>query len=256
MLLLIDTNNTFRAFAEKCSSGMPIREFFQNAYNSTEKEVYVFDGPGGLAKRRSIFPGYKVGRAGAPDNFYVHLGILEEMLMHSGKIIIKMPGWEADDVIATLAQTVSDPVVIDSTDKDFTRLISDRVQVPRAKLPEGVSAQDLQLYKSLVGDTSDKLPGLVKFGHKSFVALTLQQKINWENLLLDNVPLHEFDMGDELGVKSVKLQETLEKDIELLKAYWKVVDFFPVDQKEILKAMRFGIPNWQLANKLLTEMHQ
>ena len=247
-MILIDTNNTFRAFSEKCSSGLPLREYFEQAFYNPADQVFVFDGPNALERRRSIFPGYKVGRQKASDNFYLHLEILRELLSHSRAVTIRMKGWEADDIIAHIAQDVQGGIIIDSTDKDFLSLVSDRVSVPKAEM-KGVAACDIPLYKVLVGDPSDKIPGIPGFGQKSWAGLTQENKRFWK-IVLSGGPIQ-----DDLGLKGSH-QKWAEDNIGLLRAYNTIVNFFPVNSEDIVKNMCFGEPNYAAADKRLREIYQ
>jgi len=75
---------------------------------------------------------------------------------------IRVKGWEADDVIATLVRSEpNEQFIIESTDVDFMQLPN--VRIAREK-PAPVEPQYMRLYKTLVGDPSDNIGGLKGFG--------------------------------------------------------------------------------------------
>jgi 5'-3' exonuclease len=147
MLELFDSNNWARIEFEVDPTGLPLRRLFYKAFYSSTPSVFFFDGAGGKARRKSIHPTYKSGRNQAPDNFYIMLGFLKELLLHTPNVIVEVPGYEADDVIATFVKAnPGTPITIYSTDKDFCAL---GVETPMARMKDGVPACDVRLCSGL-----------------------------------------------------------------------------------------------------------
>ena len=117
-----------------------------------------------------------------------------------------MPGFEADDVIATLVATAppNARISIASTDKDLMQLVSDRVTLldgmkDRRYDPAGVEArfgvppEHILDVRALVGDTSDNIPGVKGIGEKGAAQLITE----WGSLenLLEHADEVEFESG-------------------------------------------------------------
>lgn len=260
-LRLIDANNDFRRFAEASSTGLPLRNYFDNLYFSQDVMLVVFDGYNASAKRRAIYPGYKIGRQSAPDNFYIQLKELHQMLRNWGGVpTIQIPGVEADDVIATICQSLDiftyDEIQVDSTDKDFLALANHVVKTPSCKMPDAVTvAADIRLYKTLKGDTSDKIPGLYLFADKSFAALTDEHKRNWAKCLDGDKDACEYDTGS-LGLGKPSHIKNFHESLPQLRSYWQVVNFFPISIEEITKHIHVGQKDYTAANNNLKRLFQ
>jgi len=135
--------------------------------------------------RTSEYPEYK-GTRPEPDPALTQVKRnIYDRIKADGYSIAKVEGFEADDLIATLAQAYSKTcpdVRIVSADKDCAQCVTDRVRmfVPKVgKRPEeirgpaevkakfGVQPKDMALYQALIGDTSDNVPGVDKVGAKT-----------------------------------------------------------------------------------------
>lgn len=132
--------------------------------------------------RSEKFPEYKANRSASPPEFSPQVDFITEVLDAMGIVSLRVPGFEADDIIATLAtqgeQSDMDVLVL-SGDRDVLQLVDDRVTVlyPRKGVsdlarmtPEAVLAKykvDPATYPDLaaiVGETSDNLPGVPGVG--------------------------------------------------------------------------------------------
>ncbi|GIW35039.1 MAG: DNA polymerase I, thermostable [Meiothermus sp.] len=145
--------------------------------------IVVFDPPT-RTFRHDAFEEYKAGRAPTPDDFHPQLEKIKELVDLLGLRRLEVPGYEADDVIGTLAKKGEQegyPVRILTGDRDSFQLVSERVQVmlPDGRLmnPQavqekyGVSVAQWVDYRSLVGDSSDNLPGAKGIGEKTAAKL-------------------------------------------------------------------------------------
>jgi DNA polymerase I len=145
----------------------------------------VFD-PKGPTFRDEIYPEYKANRASMPEDLAAQVTPVFDAVRALGWPLLQVPGVEADDVIGTLARQASAKgiaTVIATGDKDLAQLVSDQVILidtmsrdggpakvsDRAAVIEkfGVPPERIVDYLSLVGDTSDNVPGVEKVGPKT-----------------------------------------------------------------------------------------
>ncbi len=140
--------------------------------------------------RHTLFEDYKANRAGAPDDMIIQLPYVEKLVKALGISVVKQTGFEADDVIATLAKKYSKDfewVYVITGDKDLLQLVGKNIRVLRfasmgvTDLVEydenkvvkryGVMPSQMGDFLSLVGDSSDNIPGVKGIGEKSAVNL-------------------------------------------------------------------------------------
>ncbi len=146
----------------------------------------------GSSFREDVFPEYKATREKLDDelqdDFDRSLDRIEELLAGFGVPLVVVDGYEADDVIGTLATQVADRgmhAVIVSGDKDFYQLIGPRVSLlnpgrggpaavdaqwvdtSNARERFGVSPDQVIDYLAMVGDSSDNIPGVKGVGDKT-----------------------------------------------------------------------------------------
>ncbi|VTS03744.1 DNA polymerase I [Tuwongella immobilis] len=149
--------------------------------------VCAFDLPG-KTFRSDIFDAYKANRSEPPSDLILQLPLIQQVLQAMNIPSIGIPGYEADDVLATLADAADKAgmhVTICSSDKDCRQLIRDRVQLlnlrkktrmDRAELLAdwGVTPEQVVDFQALVGDKVDNVPGVPGIGEKTAAKL-LQQ---------------------------------------------------------------------------------
>jgi len=136
----------------------------------------VFDS-GKPSFRSEIFPEYKAHREGIAPELVQQIPLIIEMVRLLGFEPIIIDDFEADDVIATLAQQFSDQfdVWIISADKDLTQMVSEKVKMydsmrgllfskEEVKKKFGVNPEQIADYLALVGDASDNIPGAKGIG--------------------------------------------------------------------------------------------
>ncbi len=137
--------------------------------------------------RSQIYPEYKATRPPPPDDLFPQVQRCLSLLESIGLPVIGAEGYEADDVIATLATklTEADPdlrIRIISKDKDLKQLLGDRVEMydihkdelfSRETLRETLAIEPSQMIDllSLMGDTSDNIPGVEGVGEKTAAKL-------------------------------------------------------------------------------------
>lgn len=161
----------------------------------------VFDA--GDSFREEIFPDYKATREKMPDDLRASIPRVRAIVEGFRDPVIELDGYEADDVIGTLARKADAAgleAVIVSGDKDFYQLVDDHVHLlnPGRGGPNGVDADWVDLrnadekfgippsqvidYLALIGDSSDNVPGAPGIGPKTAVKL-LQQFGDVESIL-------------------------------------------------------------------------
>lgn len=136
--------------------------------------------------RHKMFDGYKAKRKGMPDELAMQFPVLKELLSKMGYKLVEKEGYEADDILGTLASACEksgDECVIATGDKDSLQLVSDSVSVritatkfgrPEVTLYDenkiqevyGVTPPQLIDIKAIQGDTSDNIPGVAGIGEK------------------------------------------------------------------------------------------
>ena len=153
--------------------------------------IIIFDAKG-KNRRHEMFESYKATRQAMPEDLIVQLNILKEMLPYTGYPIYCVEGYEADDVINTLSQTIDNRVWIVTKDKDLHQLVNDKVQIydyqkdeviDREKVYEkfGLYPESIPDMLALMGDTSDNIPGIAGIGPKTAKTLLDDYK-NLDNI--------------------------------------------------------------------------
>ena len=148
----------------------------------------VFDAKG-KTFRDDIYPQYKANRASMPDDLRPQIEPLHEAIKALGWPLIMIDGVEADDVIGALAKQAEREgihTIISTGDKDITQLVNDKITVVNTMRDAfrrvddvldiagverkfGIPPSLIIDYLTLVGDTSDNVPGVEKVGPKTAV---------------------------------------------------------------------------------------
>ena len=167
--------------------------------------------------RHKKYEGYKAQRKGMPDELAQQMPPLKDLLKHLGYPIVQLAGYEADDLLGTLARGACESgnsCVIATGDRDSFQLIDDCVTVrlastkggkPMAELWDeaairekyGVDPIQLIDVKALMGDSSDNVPGVAGVGEKTALALIHQ----YQGLAYIYDHLDELDIRDTLKSK-------------------------------------------------------
>ncbi len=134
-------------------------------------------------QRKELYPEYKQNRQETPPDLIAQIPLIEETMASLGWPILQVDGWEADDCIATLAKICkekSQKLFILSGDKDLMQLIEGPVtmlkpvtagyqEIDREGVlkDKGVYPEQILDWLSLVGDSSDNIPGVSGIGEKT-----------------------------------------------------------------------------------------
>ncbi|HEX9036351.1 MAG TPA: DNA polymerase I [Ktedonobacterales bacterium] len=149
----------------------------------------AFDRPTPTFRHRDYEP-YKAHRPSLPDSMRAQFPRVREIVQAFNIPIYELDGFEADDVLGTLARQANNdgvPVVIATGDLDTIQLVNDMTRVTFARSPRrgdfeyydvaavearyGFAPLRIVDYKALVGDTSDNIPGVPGIGQKTATKL-------------------------------------------------------------------------------------
>jgi len=183
---------------------------------------------GGSAERTELFPEYKANRDETPDAIRIAVPYIQDILkaMHIPSVVLE--GWEADDIIGTLAKQAEKEdykVFMVTPDKDFGQLVSENIFMYRpARMGNGIEIwgipeiqkrfgverpEQVIDYLGMMGDASDNIPGLPGVGDKTAKKF-IQEFDSMEGLLANTDKLkgkmkEKVEANKELGLLSKKL---------------------------------------------------
>ncbi|MFR0880547.1 MAG: DNA polymerase I [Oscillospiraceae bacterium] len=210
--------------------------------------------------RHKAVASYKANRKGMPEELAMQMPLIKEILTGMGIKIIECEGYEADDVLGTLARLCtehSDECFILTGDRDSLQLVNDNVTVrlattketvnyTPAKFREDYGFEPINLIdlKALMGDSSDNISGVAGIGQKT--ATTLVTK--WTTV--ENLYEHLEEADITKGVRT-KLENGRESARE---SKWlaTICTDAPIDNS--LENYRLGEPDNEKLSELLTEL--
>lgn len=269
-LILIDGNSiAFRAFYGlpllSNSSGLhtnAILGFTTMLLRLIEEEkpthfLVAFDA-GKVTFRHETYKEYKGGRAKTPPELSEQFPLLRELLTAFSISQFELDGYEADDIIGTLAkhgEAEGMDVLVVSGDKDLLQLASDRVTIALTR--KGVSEVDLYTpevikeqyglepeqiidLKGLMGDKSDNIPGVPGVGEKTGLRLlheygTVEQVLEHieqlKGKLKQNIETHAEDARMSKQLATIFREVPLETSLDELA-------FVDYDQQTVLELFR------------------
>jgi DNA polymerase I len=213
----------------------------------------------GKTFRDKIFPAYKGTRAKMPDDLSPQIGRIRELVDAFNIPRLEMEGYEADDVLGSIARIVAGQglgVKIITGDRDLLQLVNERTTVYLAGDDQnyitdedvikklGVRPAQVVDYKALVGDKSDNIPGVAGIGEKTAISLiekfgtldNIYQNIDqvenrWRNKLEQNkenafmsreLAQIKTDLNIKLDLEHAKTQEW---DIPTLEDFFRELEF-------------------------------
>ena len=237
-LLLIDASSSiFRAFYAiptlTNAAGVPTNATlgFTTMVQKTLREttpdylVVVWDAPG-KKRRKQVYPEYKATRDVTPDDLKTQFANIRRIVRAYRFASLEYEGEEADDVIATLVRAATEKgldVEIVSTDKDLMQLASDHVVVidtmrdrrfgPReVEARFGVPPESVLDLRSLVGDSSDNIPGVKGIGEKGAAKL-IKEFGSLDQLIerVEEIPAKRAREALRAGVDMARLSRELSR---------------------------------------------
>ena len=210
------------------------------------------------AKRSAIYPEYKAGRKKAPDDFYEQIPLLKDFLKTLGWPLFETDGYEADDILGTLAVQANKLGVeanLITSDLDMLQLIDENTKVFAMKRGfSDIEEFDLEYFenkyglkqsqfldlKALQGDSSDNIPGVPGIGPKTATQL-LQEFFTLEGIYenLENIKpawRKKLEAGKDSAFMSKKIAEIfLDAPVEL---NFEDADIHNFNYEEVLKMLR------------------
>ncbi len=220
-IFLIDGQSyIYRAFYAvrelRNSSGFPTNAIFgfvnmlqrvQDTYDPSHLAI-IFDAPG-QTFRHARYSDYKANRQSMPDALRRQIPRIKELVKAYRIPAIELAGYEADDILATLASRWDRDgaeIVLVSGDKDLMQLVSERVTmldtmknhtigIEEVRARFGVEPGRVVEVQALMGDATDNIPGIPGVGHKTAMKLIAE----WHDL--ENVLSNSDRIKGKLGHK-------------------------------------------------------
>jgi len=211
----------------------------------------------GKTLRQEKYAEYKIQRPAMPDDLISQIPIIKDIVAAYNLPVIEMEGYEADDIIATVARRFKDDdleIVIVSDDKDMFQLVNDRVKIlssrqdgimgmAQAQQVLGFNPRLIPDYLALAGDQVDNIPGVKGIG-----------EVSAKNLLAQYGSLKEIlNHADELKPERVRQAISAQKDMAYLSYSLALLeDKAPVEFE--LEKMRVVSPQESRLRDIFTEM--
>jgi len=203
-------------------------------------------------ERLTIDPAYKANRSAMPDDLRPQIPLILDVLAGYRVPVVSHAGWEADDVIATLAVHAARAgmdVRIVSNDKDLRQLIGPRVKIYHIRKKQfldeqhlleewGITPGQVIDFQSLVGDAVDNVPGVPGIGPKT-ARILLEKFGTLENVLknADQAPgkklIENLKTFHDQALRSrdlVRLRTDLNLDLD-----WELARVRPPDSSRLLE---------------------
>ena len=244
----------------------------QSGANAPTHLAVIFDHKG-KTFRNDIFPNYKANRPPTPEDLVVQFPLMRDATRAFNIAALEVEGFEADDIIATLAlraQKMGARVTIVSSDKDLMQVVGDGITmydvmrhktigVEQVEEKFGVSPARVIDVQSLAGDSVDNIPGAPGIGVKT-AALLINEFGDLDTLLAraDEIPQpkRRAALLDNIGqIKTSRELVTLKTDMDMGAAFTDFDDFTvkPIDGDvalEFLQRMEFRTLSSRVATKL------
>ena len=189
----------------------------------SDYSVCVFDAKG-KTFRNDLYPEYKANRSAMPDDLRAQIQPLHEAITAMGWPILIQEGVEADDVIGTLCKEATQNqfnVVVSTGDKDLAQLVNkhvtlintmtnEKLDIEGVKNKFGLMPNQIIDYLTLIGDTSDNVPGVEKVGPKT--------ALKWLNeyQTLDNIVNNAAQFSGVVGENLRKALDWIPKAKDLI----------------------------------------
>lgn len=219
--------------------------------------------------RHLMYEGYKATRKGMPEELAKQMPILKKVLQSMNIDIIEMEGYEADDILGTLARKGEEKgieVILLTGDRDSFQLATDNVKIyiprtkagkteteifDRAKVIETYGVEPIQMIevKGLMGDTSDNIPGVPGIGEKTALSIikeygnidNLYEKVETNTDSLKGKQREKIADNKELAILSrtlgiINVNVPIEKEIDDL----KVKEWNKAEVLSIFEELRFN----------------
>ena len=210
--------------------------------------------------RHDLFADYKANRQKMPDEISYQIPILKEIINYLGVELIEKPGYEADDIMGSLskiAESIDIESYIVSGDKDMLQMVNENIIVyspgnrfkPTTKFQKDNVKEKMGVYPnrvidllSLIGDSSDNIPGVRGVGPKTAIRL-IEEFDNIENILnnVDNIKNERIknlikDNIDDLILSKELVTIKSDMDINFSKDDYKFIQI--KDKDNVIKMIK------------------
>lgn len=220
----------------------------------------AFDAPGEKLRHKR-YGAYKAGRPKMEDALAVQIPRVKELIDVFGIARFEEPGYEADDLIATLVEHVREQsleVLIVSGDKDLMQLVGDQIAVLKPSRDPGkdfvrmdaaevehylgVPPSRIRDYLALVGDSTDNVPGVPGVGEVTARKL-----------------LHEFGTLEQVlqnaeRVGNQRVRQALLEHKDQAQLSYELVSLETIPIQDALQRCQVGTPNWTEIQRILEEL--
>ena len=230
-LILIDAySQIFRAYYAirhlSNSKGEPTNAIFVFARLLLKLQEEYPAGPGAMLFdcgkvqfRLELAPDYKANRPPMPEELKLQMPVIRELAAAFGWPLLEEPEYEADDLIAAFARSAAGAVLIVSSDKDLSQLVTEQVKMLVPAQKNGFELRDAEKvrekfavppelivdYLALLGDSSDNIPGVPGVGPKTAAAI------------LNSCGPAEKWLDDPARISDPKFRTKLEPHLELIR---------------------------------------
>lgn len=182
----------------------------------------ALDSKDSTGSRRTVFAEYKANREATPEDLVPQIARIQQILEAMDMPVWTMAGYEADDILATLARTTTGlpvAVYLVSKDKDLEQVINDQVYLYDAmkdqvidahylKTKKGYSPEQAIEIQSLVGDNIDNIPGISGVGVKT--AAKLIDRFGTAERVIENAAELTPKMSEKVTAYAAQLPITRE----------------------------------------------
>ena len=171
---------------------------------------------GRITFRNEMFAGYKGNRPEAPPDLIPQFPYFRKILDALNLPLLELPGYEADDIIATLCERLADQdceLVVVSSDKDLMQLVTDGIKLLDSAKDRWISKHDVMerfgvapeqviQVMGLMGDTVDNIPGVKGIGEKT-AGVLIQHFQTLENLYAHLGELNQLNLRGATRVREL-----------------------------------------------------
>ncbi len=217
--------------------------------------VISFDSPA-PTKRHTIFEEYKAHRPKTPHGLVEQMPHIKKLISAFHIKILEMPGYEADDIIGTVAKRLTSEgisVFIVTADKDMLQLVNGGIKIydpVKNKILDGeyikdkfgVGPERVTEFMALTGDPVDNIPGIKGIGEKT------------AKELLSGVSSLEELLGDTSSIKKEKLKRLIAENADIVRLSQTLATIdtsVPLDFQ--MEEIRLKEPDWPLLLSLFRE---
>lgn len=249
---IMDMNNYFRRRIETNTMGNPVRACFNEIQATPGLVICCWDGKYSKKARQDLYPAYKAKRVFAGEDIYASQNLLRELLAFSKAIQITVDGYEADDVIAKLTYQYKDvaPIFINSNDLDLYQLGQ---SMARDSFPE--EPKYIKLYKTMIGDPSDNIPGCKGFGKESWKKLSDKDKQTLEFVIASGQLMTPAEIMEKVSFLPVKVVNWfgVPDNMKELRLYYRIIGFIDVPDELMNKNLAQGLNRPDLAYPIMEQ---